>query len=75
MWLSLLRLPGKCSISSLIKHIIAFKITGMQVNHIDLSPNYAGTLMGITNFAANVVSIVAPLIVGVVVSDEVCITN
>lgn len=43
---------------------------GFQVNHIDLSPNFAGTLMGITNCAANVMSIVAPLTVGIVVVDE-----
>ncbi|ALC42296.1 MFS15, partial [Drosophila busckii] len=43
---------------------------GFHVNHIDLSPNFAGTLMGITNCAANVMSILAPLIVGVIVTDE-----
>jgi len=44
---------------------------GFHVNHIDLSPNYAGTLMGITNCAANFMSILAPLIVGLIVWDEV----
>ncbi|EDW02606.1 putative inorganic phosphate cotransporter [Drosophila grimshawi] len=43
---------------------------GFHVNHIDLSPNFAGTLMGITNCAANVMSILAPLIVGLIVRDE-----
>uniref|UniRef100_A0A1I8QDK8 Putative inorganic phosphate cotransporter n=1 Tax=Stomoxys calcitrans TaxID=35570 RepID=A0A1I8QDK8_STOCA len=42
---------------------------GFQVNHLDLSPNYAGVLMGITNCAANVMSILAPLTVGFVVTD------
>ncbi|XP_055593478.1 putative inorganic phosphate cotransporter isoform X2 [Uranotaenia lowii] len=42
---------------------------GFQVNHIDLAPNHAGTMMGITNCAANIMSIIAPLIVGVVLSD------
>ncbi|KAJ9590350.1 hypothetical protein L9F63_027811, partial [Diploptera punctata] len=36
---------------------------GFQLNHIDLSPNYAGTLMGITNCAANIMSIIGPLLV------------
>lgn len=45
---------------------------GFQMNHIDLSPNFAGTLMGITNCAANVMSIIAPLVVGFIVTDEVC---
>ncbi|XP_011178019.1 putative inorganic phosphate cotransporter isoform X1 [Zeugodacus cucurbitae] len=43
---------------------------GFQVNHIDLSPNFAGILMGITNCAANIMSIIAPLIVGFIVTDE-----
>lgn len=44
---------------------------GFQVNHIDLSPNFAGILMGITNCAANIMSIIAPLIVGFIVTNEV----
>ncbi|XP_037952075.1 putative inorganic phosphate cotransporter [Teleopsis dalmanni] len=43
---------------------------GFQANHIDLSPNFAGALMGITNCAANFISIIAPLSVGVIVTDE-----
>ncbi|PSN41741.1 hypothetical protein C0J52_16921, partial [Blattella germanica] len=43
---------------------------GFQVNHIDLSPNYAGTMMGITNCASNIMSIIAPLLVGQIVTDE-----
>lgn len=42
-----------------------------QCNHIDLAPNYAGTLMGITNCCANIMSIIAPLVVGLIVKEEV----
>ncbi|XP_037951748.1 putative inorganic phosphate cotransporter [Teleopsis dalmanni] len=49
--------------------ISAATYLGFQVNHIDLSPNYAGTLMGITNGAANVMSALAPLAVGLIVTD------
>ncbi|XP_054739326.1 sialin-like [Anastrepha obliqua] len=42
---------------------------GYQVNHLDLSPHFAGTLTGIANTAANVMSIMAPLIVGYIVTD------
>lgn len=42
-----------------------------QSNHLDLAPNYAGTLMGITNCVANIISIIAPLVVGFVVQEEV----
>lgn len=43
---------------------------GFQVNHIDIAPNHAGTLMGLTNGAANIMSIIAPLLVGFIVNDE-----
>ncbi|KAG5684637.1 hypothetical protein PVAND_013857 [Polypedilum vanderplanki] len=42
---------------------------GFQINHIDLSPNHSGTLMGITNMSANIMSIIAPLLVGEIVSN------
>lgn len=44
---------------------------GWQVNHIDLSPHFSGTLVGLTNTAANVMSIIAPLVVGYIVTDPV----
>lgn len=44
---------------------------GFQVNHIDLSPNYAGIMMGITNCMANIMSIIAPMLVGLIVTNEV----
>jgi cyanate permease len=44
---------------------------GFQLNHIDLSPNYAGTMMGITNCLANIMSIIAPMLVGLIVTNEV----
>lgn len=46
---------------------------GHNVNHMDLSPNFAGPLMGIINTVANIFSILAPLIVGVIVHDKVCV--
>lgn len=48
----------------------AGSLCGFQINHIDLSPNFAGTMMSITNCAATVTSIIAPLICGVIVSEE-----
>ncbi|EDW02611.1 GH19794 [Drosophila grimshawi] len=43
---------------------------GQQINHIDLSPNFAGILMGITNCASCIMSIFGPLLVGFIVTDE-----
>lgn len=37
--------------------------SGYNVNHIDLSPVHAGTLMGITNSISNLFSLVSPLAV------------
>lgn len=53
----------------------AGSLCGFQINHIDLSPNFAGTMMSITNCAATVTSIIAPLICGIIVSDEVIIRS
>nr|XP_027225767.1 putative inorganic phosphate cotransporter [Penaeus vannamei] len=38
--------------------------TGFMVNHVDIAPNFAGTLFGITNAAATIPGWVAPMTVG-----------
>ncbi|CAG9786487.1 unnamed protein product [Diatraea saccharalis] len=43
---------------------------GFMLSHIDLSPNFASTLMGITNACGGIFSIMAPLSVSAVVKDE-----
>lgn len=47
--------------------------SGFNVNHIDLAPNHAGILMGITNSLSNIFSIIAPLAVKVIPYEEVII--
>ncbi|XP_016952942.1 putative inorganic phosphate cotransporter [Drosophila biarmipes] len=42
---------------------------GSSLNPIDLSPNHAGILTGIVNTTVSVVTIVTPLVVGLVVED------
>lgn len=44
--------------------------SGYNVNHLDLSPNHSGTLMGITNCVSNICSLMAPLVVQMVVTHE-----
>ena len=44
--------------------------SGFQGNHMELSPNYAGTLMGITNMLANVAGFVTPYVAGVLVNNN-----
>ncbi|XP_063989350.1 putative inorganic phosphate cotransporter isoform X2 [Diachasmimorpha longicaudata] len=45
-------------------------ICGFQINHMDLSLKYAGLLASITNSAASVVSLLAPLVVGKIVTES-----
>lgn len=43
---------------------------GFQINHVDLSPNFAGTLQGITNTAACIPGIISPYITGVLTEGQ-----
>lgn len=43
---------------------------GFQINHVDLSPNFAGTLQGITNTMGCIPGIVSPYITGVITEDN-----
>uniref|UniRef100_A0A1B6DF26 Putative inorganic phosphate cotransporter n=1 Tax=Clastoptera arizonana TaxID=38151 RepID=A0A1B6DF26_9HEMI len=57
----------------LLSSSIAFNAgsyTGYQANHIDLSPNFASVLMGITNCFSNFASFLAPLIGGLINKNE-----
>ena len=47
-----------------------FAISGFLVNHQDIAPKYAGTLMGITNCFATIPGMVSPTISGAIVSDK-----
>ncbi|XP_067213756.1 putative inorganic phosphate cotransporter isoform X2 [Linepithema humile] len=51
----------------------AGSLCGYQINHIDLSPNFAGTMMSITNCIATITAIIAPIICSEIVVDE-CIS-
>ena len=41
--------------------------SGMGVNHLDIGPKYAGVLVGLTNTAASIPGILAPMITGFIV--------
>jgi len=54
---------------------IAVGVNGMQYAgfmccHIDMASNYAGTLLGITNCAANIMGFVAPTVTGYIVAGH-----
>lgn len=48
----------------------ALSICGYGVNHLDVAPQFASILMGITNTAATVPGIVSPLIAGFIVTNQ-----
>ena len=50
----------------------ALSQAAFMINHIDLAPQYAGVLMGITNTAGTLPGIVAP-IVAKTIAHKVCI--
>ena len=51
-----------------------FKITTLllfQGNHMDIAPNYAGTMMGITNMIGNIAGFVTPYVTGAIIFENV----
>ncbi|CAH2218376.1 jg14048 [Pararge aegeria aegeria] len=42
---------------------------GFHINHIDLSSNFSGTLIGLSNFAANAFGSLAPIVAGLILTD------
>jgi ACS family sodium-dependent inorganic phosphate cotransporter-like MFS transporter 5 len=44
---------------------------GNQMNHIALSPKFAGTMYGITNAAANMCGFLAPYVIGRIINERV----
>lgn len=44
---------------------------GNQMNHIALSPKYAGTMYGITNAASNMCGFLAPYVIGLLINGRV----
>lgn len=55
--------------------ISAGGLCGFQVNHLDLSPNHSGILMGLTNGFSSIFSIISPLIVQYIVTDKVSVNT
>lgn len=38
-----------------------YRFSGVSVNHVDMSPTFAGSLMGLTNFFGNFTGFLVPL--------------
>ncbi|CAH2096620.1 unnamed protein product [Euphydryas editha] len=63
-------LVSAVTILTFVVGLNAGQYTGCLLVHIDMAPNFAGTLMGITNCISNGVSILAPLVAGAIIKDE-----
>lgn len=48
----------------------SFAICGYGVNHLDIAPNYASILMGISNTIGSIPGIVSPIITGIIVTEQ-----
>lgn len=44
--------------------------SGFKINHLDLTPRFAGILMSITNCTANVAGLLAPIAAGHIIDGE-----
>ena len=49
----------------------AFAWSGFAVNHLDIAPQYASILMGISNTFATIPGIISPLLTGILVNNGV----
>ncbi|XP_028173307.1 putative inorganic phosphate cotransporter [Ostrinia furnacalis] len=59
-------------VESILVAICCFKTAttvGFNVNHIDISPNFAGVMMSISNFSSNAVGSFAPIVAGLILTD------
>ncbi|KAH8306841.1 hypothetical protein KR018_006074 [Drosophila ironensis] len=48
---------------------------GNQMNHIALSPKFAGTMYGITNSASNICGFLAPYVIGLIINHRETLTQ
>ncbi|EDV44411.1 uncharacterized protein Dana_GF20342 [Drosophila ananassae] len=49
--------------------------SGFKINHLDISPRYAGLLIAITNCCANLVGLTAPMVAGHVIHNGPTVEN
>lgn len=47
--------------------------SGFKINHLDITPRFAGILMSITNCSANLAGLLAPIVAGILIEGKVCI--
>ncbi|KAJ8721774.1 hypothetical protein PYW08_004176 [Mythimna loreyi] len=58
------------AILTLIFFLFGFSAAGFMVNHLDLSPQFAGVLLSLTNFAGGIGSIITPVITSFILRND-----
>lgn len=48
--------------------------SGFKINHLDISPRFAGFLMALTNCTANLAGLLAPIAAGNLINKDVSVT-
>lgn len=46
--------------------------SGFKINHLDITPRFAGILMAFTNCTANLAGLLAPIVAGHLIDGKVC---
>eukprot|EP00794_Sanderia_malayensis_P012121 gene12121-13372_t len=64
------QIPAAVSLLALSVGLLACNNAAYSINHLDVAPNYAGVLQGITNSAGTVPGFIAPLVVGVLTENK-----
>lgn len=54
-----------------VKVLFLIFITGFKINHLDLTPRFAGILMSFTNCFANFFGLLAPIVAGNIIEGKV----
>ncbi|XP_031637844.1 putative inorganic phosphate cotransporter isoform X2 [Contarinia nasturtii] len=49
--------------------------SGFKINHLDITPRFAGILMAITNCTANLAGLLAPLVAGTLINEKPSMAN
>lgn len=73
-------MAGKSSVLVILLLVLSlglngFAMSGFHVTHVDMAPDFAGTLMGITNGISNFNGIIAPFIVTAMTNKETAVTE
>lgn len=49
--------------------------SGFKINHLDITPRFAGILMSFTNCTANLAGLLAPMAAGNIIEGKVCVVQ